>query len=159
MPDNLTPSQRRKAMKAVKGKNTSLERVVSAEFLARGWSFKRNVEALPGKPDFVFERPRVIVFVDGDFWHGWRFPQWRNALKPYWRQKIERTRKRDQANFRKLRRQGWKVMRFWGHQIDRDLNGVVDQVAQAIGRTSYKRKRSNNSAVAGNRRNSSRSRR
>src|SRR5882724_8301828 len=104
MPDNLTPAQRRKTMAAVKGENTSLERLANAAFREMGWRFTRNVRSLPGKPDFVFAATRVAVFVDGDFWHGWRFPTWSRKLQPYWRAKIARNRRRDQKNFRSLRR-------------------------------------------------------
>ena len=84
MPDNLSPEDRRKAMRAVKGSNTSLERAVDAAFRERGWACERHVADLPGKPDFVFVEARLVVFVDGDFWHGWRFPLWCAKLTPYW---------------------------------------------------------------------------
>lgn len=119
-------------MQSVKGRDTSLEKVVSSALHARGLRYQRCVTALPGKPDFVFPRARVVVFVDGDFWHGWRFPEWQAKLQPYWKAKIERNRRRDRANFRKLRRAGWTVLRFWGHQVQRDLAAVVDRVAAAV---------------------------
>lgn len=133
-------------MAAVKGSNTSLERKVDVAFQDRGWVYQRNVGTLPGRPDFVFGKERVIVFVDGDFWHGWRFPKWKEKLTAYWRNKIERTRQRDRSNFQRLRRQGWKVLRFWSHQIDRDLEGVVESVADALdhGKPQKTRKRPNN---------------
>lgn len=135
MPDNLTPAQRRKTMQAVKGKNTSLERLVSSAFHRRGWRYRRNVRSLPGQPDFVFPKSRLIVFVDGDFWHGWRYPLWREKLGEYWQKKIERNRRRDRLNFRRLRRQGWTVVRFWGHEVYRDLDAVVDRVAFLLAAT------------------------
>jgi DNA mismatch endonuclease (patch repair protein) len=132
MPDNLTPEQRRKTMQAVKGRDNALERKVSAALHRRGLRFRRCVMSLPGRPDFVFVGARLVVFVDGDFWHGWRFPRWADTLTEYWRLKIQRNRRRDRANFRKLRRAGWKVLRFWSHQIDADLAGVVERVAAAL---------------------------
>lgn len=132
MPDNLTPEQRRKTMAAVKGSDTSLERRLDAAFRRRRWSYRRNDGDLPGKPDFVFPGPKVVVFVDGDFWHGWRFPSWRDKLTAYWREKIERNRRRDRAKFRRLRTLGWTVLRFWGHQVERDLAAVVDRVAYFV---------------------------
>lgn len=129
MPDNLSAEDRRKAMRAVKGSNTSLERTVEAAFRERGWACERHVADLPGKPDFVFVGARLVVFVDGDFWHGWRFPLWRAKLTPYWERKIERTRRRDRSHFRRLRRMGWRVLRLWGHQVEKDLPGAVRRVA------------------------------
>lgn len=132
MGDNLTPEQRRRTMQAVKGKDTSLERVVAAAFHAEGWRYKRNVATLPGKPDFVFIRAQVAVFVDGDFWHGWRFPQWKHKLGIYWQEKIERNRRRDQKNFRKLRRSGWRVLRVWEHEVTSNVAAVVDRVRKLL---------------------------
>jgi DNA mismatch endonuclease (patch repair protein) len=132
VPDNLRPEDRVKAMRAVKGTNTSLERIVYAAFQARGWRCARNVADLPGKPDFVFKKARLVVFVDGDFWHGWRFPQWCEKLTPYWKKKIERNRLRDRLNFQRLRRAGWRVLRLWGHNVERDLAGAVAKVSALL---------------------------
>jgi DNA mismatch endonuclease (patch repair protein) len=115
-------------MQAVKGKNTSLERTLSSAFHRLGWRYRRNYAPLPGKPDFVFTKARVVVFVDGDFWHGWRYPLWKHKLSDYWRAKIERNRARDRRNFQRLRRQGWTVLRLWGHDVEKDLEGSVERV-------------------------------
>ncbi|AMV35837.1 very short patch repair endonuclease [Planctomyces sp. SH-PL62] len=115
-------------MQAVKGKNTSLERKVSSAFHRLGWRYRRNYKLLPGKPDFVFTRARVVVFVDGDFWHGWRYPLWKHKLSPFWQAKIERNRARDRRNFALLRRQGWAVLRLWGHDVEKNLDASVDRV-------------------------------
>ena len=128
MADNLTPEQRRKTMQAVKGKNTSLEKTLSSAFHRRGWRYRRNYAPLPGKPDFVFTKARVVVFVDGDFWHGWRYPRWKHKLSDYWRAKIERNRARDRRNFRRLRRMGWTVLRLWGHDVEKNLDDSIERV-------------------------------
>lgn len=132
MPDNLTPEQRQKTMRAVKGRDTSLERVVSSALHKRGLRYRRCVTSLPGKPDFVFTRAKVAVFVDGDFWHGWRYPLWKVKLTEYWRKKIERNRRRDRLNFQRLRRQGWVVLRFWSHEVERDLDAVAAKIARRV---------------------------
>jgi DNA mismatch endonuclease (patch repair protein) len=126
--DNLTPEQRKRAMQAVKGKNTSLETTLSSAFHRRGWRNLRTYALLPGKPDFVFTKARLVVFVDGDFWHGWRFPQWKHKLSDYWRAKIERNRRRDRRNFQRLRRQGWTVLRLRGHDVEKNLDAAVERV-------------------------------
>ena len=132
MPDNLTPEQRRRTMQAVKGRDTGLERVVASALHKSGVRFRRCVSDLPGKPDFVFTKVRLVVFVDGDFWHGWRFPVWRGKLQPYWQAKIERNRRRDRLNRQRLRRRGWFVLHFWGHQIQRDLDWVVSRIKDTL---------------------------
>ena len=73
MSDNLTPTQRSYCMSRVKGKDTSIERLVRSELHKRGFRFRKHVKTLPGKPDIVFPKAKVAVFVDGDFWHGYDF--------------------------------------------------------------------------------------
>jgi DNA mismatch endonuclease, patch repair protein len=132
MTDYLTPAQRSMAMSRVKSKDTSLEKIVRSELHRNGFRFRKNVAALPGKPDIVFVRARLVVFVDGDFWHGYRFRQWGHKLTPYWQQKIETNRARDIRNFCKLRRRGWKVLRVWGHEIKDNLGAVVKKIVSRL---------------------------
>ena len=94
--------------------------------------YSMNVHSLPGRPDFVFERAKLIVFTDGDFWHGYRFPHWRSRLSAQWQAKIERNRRRDLRNHRRLRRNGWLVVRLWGHQVLRDPNACADRVVTLL---------------------------
>src|SRR5438105_7307144 len=105
--DNLTKRQRSYCMSRVRSRNTDLEAMVRSELFRRGWRFRKHVSILPGTPDIVFARLRVAVFVDGDFWHGYRFPIWKTGLSHFWSVKIEKNRARDRKNFAKLRRLGW----------------------------------------------------
>ena len=130
--DNLTQEQRSYTMSRVRSVDTSLERTVRSELHRRGLRFRKHVRALPGTPDVVFPRQRVAVFVDGDFWHGYRLPAWEQGLKPYWRDKIRRNRRRDRRNFARLRKLGWTVIRIWEHDVQRDLAEVTDRIEQAV---------------------------
>lgn len=121
-------------MKRVKLKDGSLEKLAHQELRVRGLRFQRNVRSLPGSPDIVFRRERVAVFVDGDFWHGWRLPAWEHKLSPFWRDKLRANRTRDRRNFRRLRTDRWRVIRLWQHQIRRDLDSCIGQVAVALHR-------------------------
>ena len=132
MPDHLTPEQRSRAMKRVKLKDGSLEKLVQRELRARGLRFKRHVRALPGSPDIVFLEQKLAVFVDGDFWHGWRLPAWEHKLSPFWREKLRGNRARDRRNFCQLRGLGWRVIRFWQHQVKSDLGGCGERVQRAL---------------------------
>ena len=134
MPDHLTPEQRSRAMKRVKLKDGSLEKLVQRELRARGLRFKRHVRALPGSPDIVFQEQKLAVFVDGDFWHGWRLPAWERKLSPFWRDKLRTNRERDQRNFRRLRALGWKVIRLWQHQVQSDIRACVARITKALAR-------------------------
>src|SRR5215468_3434899 len=102
-------------MSRVKSRDTDLERLVRTGLRRQGLRFTTHAKGLPGRPDIVFTAARVAVFVDGDFWHGYRFPLWQGKLSPFWQAKIARNRARDTKNFRKLRRMGWIVVRVWQH--------------------------------------------
>jgi DNA mismatch endonuclease (patch repair protein) len=132
MADVLTPEQRSYCMSHVKGVDTSLEKRVRSELHRRGLRFRKHVKELPGKPDIVFSRARVVVFIDGDFWHGYRFPIWEDKIPEFWKQKIGKTRERDQKNFKKLRSMGWKVIRIWQHQIKRDFEHHITKIISAL---------------------------
>lgn len=115
-------------MKRVKLKNGSLEVLVQRELRARGLRFKRHVRTLPGRPDIVFATEKLAVFVDGDFWHGWRLPTWEHKLSAFWRDKLRANRLRDRQNFRKLRSLGWKVLRLWQHEMEHDIDRCMRRI-------------------------------
>jgi DNA mismatch endonuclease, patch repair protein len=112
-------------MRRVKLKSGPLERLVQSELRAMGIRYSCNDRSLPGSPDIVLSRHRVAIFVDGNFWHGWRLPAWEHKLSDFWRNKLRANRARDQRNFRRLKRRGWKVCRIWEHQA-KDRNRLAD---------------------------------
>ena len=132
MVDRLSPEQRSWNMSRIRGMNTSLERTVRRCAYRRGLRYRIHVMSLPGRPDMVFTRSKVAVFIDGDFWHGWRFSTWCARLSPFWKAKIERNRGRDRRNFQKLRRAGWRVVRIWEHQVSADPDGCVDRIKAVL---------------------------
>jgi len=132
MPDNLSPSQRRYCMSRIRTRDTDIEQMVRSELHKRGFRFRKHPKDMPGKPDIVFPRARVAVFVDGDFWHGYRFPAWRDKVSSFWRDKISKNRLRDERTFKKLRRTGWRVIRIWQHEIENDLPRCVQRIVDAV---------------------------
>jgi DNA mismatch endonuclease (patch repair protein) len=132
MVDHLTNAQRSRAMSRVRRQNGGLEKIVQIGLLARGLRFRRHVKRLPGNPDIVFVREKIAVFVDGDFWHGWRLSKWEHKLTDFWRKKLQANRARDQRNFRQLRSAGWHVIRIWQHQLKRDIAGCLDRIERAV---------------------------
>ena len=119
-------------MSRVKGRDTGLERLVRSELHKKGVRFRKHVKELPGRPDIVFPRARVAVFIDGDFWHGYRLPSWEHRLSGFWRRKIRGNRERDRKNFRRLRVMGWRVVRLWQHGVEQDLPGSVTKITAAV---------------------------
>ena len=131
--DRLTPAQRSYCMSRIRGFDTRVEVAVREELDRLGIQYQANVIALPGRPDLVFTDAKLIVFLDGDFWHGYRYPAWKRRLSPYLKAKIERNRRRDRLNHAKLRRRGWRVIRLWAHEVKRDLPGCVDRIRSRLG--------------------------
>ena len=132
MADIMSTEKRSALMSRIRGKDTGIERTVAEALEVRGLDPERHSRDLPGRPDFVFRDQRLVVFVDGDFWHGWRFPSWEHKLTPRWRDKIAETRRRDRRNFARLRRAGWRVVRLWEHQIEADPETCVGVILEAL---------------------------
>lgn len=139
MPDNLTPEDRLKTMRAVKGKGTRLERRLSsilAGMRVKGW--RKNVSDILGKPDIVFHAERLIIFIDGCFWHGCpicnrKLPE---TNKEYWERKIQRNVERAKIHNQKLAEDGWKVIRIWEHELrDPDARArIIIDIREALGK-------------------------
>jgi len=134
-PDTLSIKKRSTLMSRVRSKNTSFEKQFF-KLLKQTVpiKFKTHVTFLVGKPDVVFDIQKVCLFVDSDFWHGWQYPRWKHLLKnDFWRNKIERNRKRDMAVSRYLRSAGWKVIRIWEHQLKLNPSLVIKKIIEVIG--------------------------
>jgi DNA mismatch endonuclease (patch repair protein) len=90
-------------------------------------------------PDIVFDNARLVVFADGDFWHGKNWRERKAKLRrghnsDYWVSKIERNMARDLDWNRKLRAAGWAVLRLWESDIRNNIDAVVNQVEMGIAR-------------------------
>ena len=137
MSDFMSKEARSRVMASIKSKNTKPEKQLGSLMHGAGLRYRKHVNDLPGKPDFVFRAKKVAVFVDGDFWHGYKYQQWKHKLsKEYWIKKIEGNIKRDKSNHAKLRRMGWTVIRVWEHQLAKDPLKVLGKITEAIERNS-----------------------
>lgn len=102
-----------------------------------GVRFRKNVASLPGKPDIVFPTHRLVVFCDGDFWHGkdWkeRLPKLASGTNSaYWVAKIERNMERDREHTRRLGEAGWRVLRVWESEIHRQTDAVLERILHLL---------------------------
>ena len=132
MTDVLTPSQRSYCMSRIRSKNTGPELKLRRTLFRNGLRYKVK-SLLAGKPDIVFSRARVVIFVDGCFWHG--CPD--HSRKPrtnaeYWGPKIEKNISKDAKVTLSLVRDGWFVIRLWEHQIKDDVEGCAFKIAQTV---------------------------
>lgn len=118
--DIFSKKKRSQIMSAVKGKNTLLEKKVFAFLRKKGMEFKTHYSILVGKPDIVFPKEKKAIFIDSDFWHGWQYPRWKLRLTTdFWIEKIDANRRRDAKVNRILKREGWKILRIWEHNLSR----------------------------------------
>ena len=118
-------------MSRIRGTNTGPERAVFRLLRRERVYFARHARKLPGKPDIVFRRCRLAIFIDGDFWHGRNFEQWRATLQPFWITKIERNMERDRETDARLRAEGWRVMRIWAKDVNRDAERCIRRILAA----------------------------
>jgi len=133
MADVLTPDQRKYNMSRIKAKNTGPEakirKMLSAENI-RGYRLHYN---LPGKPDMVFIKKRIAIFIDGCFWHkcpvDFQEPETR---KEFWMKKIQSNVDRDKKVNAQLKEDGWTVLRFWEHEVRRNSDDVVRRIAETL---------------------------
>jgi DNA mismatch endonuclease, patch repair protein len=119
MADNLTPEQRSYSMSRIRSRgNSSTELRLIQLMRGAGVSGWRRKSKLCGRPDFVFPKRRIAVFVDGCYWHGCRKCALGSKTNTeYWKPKIAGNIKRDRSNTRKLRDEGWTVVRIWEHDL------------------------------------------
>lgn len=120
--DKLTHHERSRRMSLIRSRSTKFEKGFIVAIKKKTHKiFITNDDNFFGKPDIVFKKYKVCVFLDSNFWHGWQYPRWKHLLKnDFWREKIERNRKRDKKVTQKLCADGWIVLRFWEYQIKKD---------------------------------------
>src|SRR5689334_9117856 len=133
MPDVFTPNKRSKVMAAIRSRgNKDTELKLAAIFRAAGITGWRRHQSLLGRPDFVFPRARVAIFVDGCFWHGCpRHGRKPGSNRDYWLPKLRRNKKRDAAVARRLVAKGWSVIRLWEHELVKP-GAVVRRITRAL---------------------------
>lgn len=133
MTDVLTPKQRKKNMSRIRGKNTepeiTLRKLLWSQNI-RGYRIHYN---LPGKPDLVFTKKKIAIFIDGCFWHkcplDFQEPETR---KEFWMKKINSNVERDERITKKLQDDGWTVLRFWEHEVRKKPEDVVEKILHTL---------------------------
>lgn len=123
--------------KANISRDTGPELALNAELSKLRVLFATHVHDLPGRPDIVFERARLDVFCDGDFWHGKNWAALRRKLAhgknaSYWCAKIGWNIQRDKRITNELRASGWRVMRVWESEIKKNPRRVAIQLREIL---------------------------
>lgn len=141
--DVMTPGQRYAAMAHNRGR-TAPELDLASALWKKGLRYltdcgykARHGKSLPGHPDLIFTRKKVVVFLDGCYWHG--CPTCQKSARetnPFWLDKIKSNRERDQRNTALLEGMGWCVLRIWEHQVRRkaSVETTLDYLVQFLNR-------------------------
>ena len=129
--DIFTPEKRSWIMSRIRGSNTKIDLQMNEILKGLGFPYEMYPK-MYGNPDFVLEEDRIVIFCDGDFWHEYNYHKKKKPSKKYWKEKIERNMKRDQKYSRKLRIDGWAVLRFWEHDIEKRTGVCIDRIIGKI---------------------------
>lgn len=133
MADRVSKKTRSRIMSKIKSKNTSLELNFQKQLWNGGLGGFRLHYCLLGKPDIVFVKQKVVIFLDGDFWHGYNWKKLgRVPPKGYWQEKIQRNINRAKVCNRQLRKNGWKVLRFWEHNIKKNPEKYIKIIKKEL---------------------------
>ena len=135
MADRLTSEQRHKNMQHVCNKDSEIELLLRKELWRRGIRYRKNAKSIPGCPDIAFERLKIAVFCDSEFWHGYDWGTRKSDIKTnrdFWIKKIERNISRDKEVNGILESDGWTVLRFWGKDIKKNLSECADTIEKKV---------------------------
>lgn len=141
--DKLTKEQRRKNMQAVKNKGSKIETALAKALFAKGYRYRKNDKTVFGKPDLTFKKLKIAIFVDSEFWHGkdWEVKKHEHkSNEVFWHTKIERNIERDKEVNLHLQNSGWTIIRFWGTEIQKELEKCINAIEQEINEAKRKNK-------------------
>ena len=135
--DRLTREQRHKNMSNIKNKDTGIEVKLRKALWKKGYRYRKNYKKLPGKPDIVLPKYKLVVFCDSEFFHGKDWEDLHEQLKrgnnaEFWIKKISQNRIRDEEINKRLKFMGWTVIRFWGKDIKKDVEQCVKVIEETI---------------------------
>jgi len=130
MADIFSKKKRSWIMSRIRSKNTSIDITMRDMLSGMNVRFEMYPD-LFGSPDFQVGK-KVLVFCDGDFWHGYKYAEKKRPAKKYWREKIEGNMRRDRKVSRKLRRDGWSVLRIWEHSIKRKPKTCARKIMRKV---------------------------
>lgn len=122
-------------MRKIKAKNTTPEIILRKALWNEGIRYRKENKGITGNPDIVIKKYKLAIFIDGEFWHGFNWKEKKKKIKSnreYWIKKIEKNIARNKLNNQLLKEQNWIVLRFWEHEIKRDLKKCVEKVKNVL---------------------------
>lgn len=126
------PLSKSQQMARVRNKDTAPELTLRKQLWRAGIRYRLRPK-LPGTPDLIMPRAKVAIFVDGCFWHGCPIHYVAPATNvAFWRDKLAKNRLRDEATTQSLENQGWRVLRFWEHELKDDMSSAIERIKSAL---------------------------
>jgi len=128
-------------MSRIRGKDTSIEVKLRKALYERGCRYRCNSKYIFGHPDISFKGVKVVVFCDSEFWHGKDFEENEKKIlsnREYWIPKIKRNIERDNEVNEKLTQEGYLIFRFWGGEIEKNLDKCVTKILEGLSSRGYK---------------------
>ncbi len=138
--DIISPERRSALRSRIRSKDTGIEVTVRKALHRLGFRYRLGGARLPGRPDIVLPKYRVVIFVHGCFWHGHDCPLYRppKTRRAFWQSKIESNRERDARNYAKLHLMAWRVEIIWECQLrkmpEREVKQTIEALAERIQR-------------------------
>ena len=122
-----------KTAKLIKSKNTAIEMILRRKLYSLGYRYRIHSAGIHGKPDIVFSGKKIAVFCDSAFWHGKKYLEGEKfkTNSEFWERKISQNIERDAKVNSLLTQNGWQVLRFWDHEIKKDLDRCIEQIKLA----------------------------
>lgn len=130
-----TTPKRSKIMSKIRGKNTKPELAFRKALWAKGYRYRIDYKKLIGKPDIVLKKYKTVIFIDGEFWHGYQWEERKEKIKSnreFWIPKIERNIQRDVEVNLGLKSLGYTVFRFWQMEVDKNLEACLHSVLEHL---------------------------
>ncbi|MEW6036562.1 MAG: very short patch repair endonuclease [Candidatus Micrarchaeota archaeon] len=133
MADVFSKEKRSWVMSRIRGKNTKIELLLAKALRKSKIPYRKHPRGM-GNPDFLVSSDgrKILVFVDGDFWHGWDYAKRKAKLNSFWRRKIEQNMRRDKRQRALLRKKGWTILRLWEHEVTKNLTRCIKKIKRAL---------------------------
>jgi len=124
--DTVSKQRRSEIMSLIKSRDSKIETLFRKELWKHGFRYRKNSGKYFGKPDVVLKQHKAVIFIDSCFWHGCkkhcRIP---TARKTYWIDKIKRNKIRDKEVSKHYKKQGWKIIRIWEHDLPQKISATI----------------------------------
>src|SRR6056297_249095 len=137
-----TTPKRSKIMSKIRGKNTKPEMAFRRALFAAGYRYRIDYKKLIGKPDIALNRYKTVIFIDGEYWHGFNWEERKPKIKTnrdFWIAKIERNMQRDEEVNEKLKLMGYTIFRFWESEVKKELDRCLTEVLMHLKKVDTKK--------------------